>query len=164
MRLADPIVCLAMVVVLGACSAQKDGSPAPSPTAEPAGLVLGQCVRLAGDTPQSPSLDTVDCTSPHHGEVVLADEQFFEVDELPTQDQVAAAGDAACAQALQIYAGPAGQESGLQMSYTYPTQETWEQGDRHLTCIAIAYDMVTQTPSDIVGSIRAATPAPTPSG
>lgn len=164
MRIVGPIVCLAMAVVLGACSNQPDGSTAPSPTADPAGLVLGQCVRLAGDTPQAPSLDTVDCQAPHHGEVVLVDEQFFGADELPTADQVAAAGDAACAEALRVYAGPSGQEAGLRMSYTYPTQDTWEQGDRHLTCIAIAYDMFKQTPVDIDGSIRAATAAPTPSG
>ena len=156
-----PLALIAAAAVLGGCSsggASADSSPSADP--DVASLALGDCVRMvqgidtSGNETQS-SLEVADCAKNHHGEVVLADGQFFTSDkDLPADEQLVAKSEAACAQAMYDYTGHKLEDTSFRMSYLYPTDASWATGDRKLTCIAWAYDEDFGSVAEVTGSIR----------
>ncbi len=115
-----------------------------------------QSVDLEGN-PASTSLETADCADNHHGEVVLADEGFFApFDQMPADADLVAKSEAACAQAMYDYTGRKLEQTSFRMSYLYPTTDTWDSGDRKLTCVAMAYDEEFGSLAEGTGSIHQA--------
>ncbi|KHO24991.1 septum formation family protein [Mycolicibacterium setense] len=93
----------------------------------------GDCLTEIPDSSRVLYLKTVTCDQPHKGEV-------FAVLPLPDGDFP---GDAAvvkyadkCGPALTEYAPNANSESGIQLFVLYPTADSWQRGDRTVTCIA----------------------------
>ena len=96
-------------------------------------LAVGDCLTEIPDSSRVLYVKTVSCDQPHKGEV-------FAVLPLPDGDFP---GDAAvvkyadkCAPALDEYAPNANSESGIQLFVLYPTADSWQRGDRTVTCIA----------------------------
>ncbi len=93
----------------------------------------GDCL---GDIPDSSRVlyvHTVTCDQPHKGEV-------FSVLTMPDGDFP---GDAAvmkytdqCRPALTDYAPNAANETAIKLFVLYPTSDSWQRGDRAVTCIA----------------------------
>ncbi|MGV0811322.1 septum formation family protein [Mycolicibacterium boenickei] len=93
----------------------------------------GDCLAEIPDSSRVLYVKTVSCDQPHKGEV-------FTVLQLPEGNFP---GDAAvvkytdkCAPALAQYAPDATEESGIQLFVLYPTADSWQRGDRTVTCIA----------------------------
>ncbi len=94
---------------------------------------MGDCLsEIPGDT-RVLTVKTIDCAEPHAGEV-------FAVLQMPGGDFP---GQAAidtyadkCSPELASYAPSAMTDDTVQLYVLYPTAETWEQGDRAVTCVA----------------------------
>lgn len=153
-----------LAAVTTGCSSGEPAASATSPSTtatSTAAQQTGDCIRLimavdlAGGSHDS--TETVECDTKHHGEVVLADPQFFSGDEeLPGEDELALRTDAVCADAMETYSGKRPEQTSYRMMVLYPSEATWEGGDRSLTCIAVAYDMEFDAFAEVEGSIRAA--------
>jgi hypothetical protein len=94
---------------------------------------MGDCLsEIPGDT-RVLTVKTIDCAETHAGEV-------FAVLQMPGGDFP---GQAAidtyadkCSPELASYAPSAMTDDTVQLYVLYPTAETWEQGDRAVTCVA----------------------------
>jgi hypothetical protein len=94
---------------------------------------MGDCLsEIPGDT-RVLTVKTIDCAEPHAGEV-------FAVLQMPGGDFP---GQAAidtyadkCSPALASYSPSSMLDDSVQLYVLYPTAETWDQGDRAVTCIA----------------------------
>ncbi|OBJ91331.1 septum formation family protein [Mycolicibacterium conceptionense] len=93
----------------------------------------GDCLTEIPDSSRVLYVKTVSCDQPHKGEV-------FAVLQMPDGDFP---GDAAvvkyadkCGPELSRYAPDANSESGVQLFVLYPTADSWQRGDRTVTCIA----------------------------
>lgn len=94
---------------------------------------IGDCLsEIPGDT-RVLTVKTIDCAETHAGEV-------FAVLQMPGGDFP---GQAAidtyadkCSPELASYARSAMTDDTVQLYVLYPTAETWEQGDRAVTCVA----------------------------
>lgn len=93
----------------------------------------GDCLKEIPDSSRVLYVNTVTCDQPHKGEV-------FAVMPMPDGDFP---GDAAvvkytdkCAPALAGHAPGAAGDPGITLFVLYPTADSWQRGDRTVTCIA----------------------------
>jgi Septum formation len=93
----------------------------------------GDCLAEVPDSSRVLYVKAVGCDQPHKGEV-------FAVLPLPDGDFP---GDAAvvkytdkCAPALAEYAPDAIEDPDIQLFVLYPTADSWQRGDRTVTCVA----------------------------
>lgn len=94
---------------------------------------VGDCLsELPGDT-RVLTVQTIGCEEPHAGEVFavlqMPDGAF------PGQPAIDAYADK-CSPELARYSPPAMEDDSVQLYVLYPTEETWADGDRAVTCIA----------------------------
>jgi Septum formation len=94
---------------------------------------VGDCFAEIPDSARVLTIKTVDCEQSHAGEV-------YAVLTMPEGDFP---GEAAieeyqtkCEPELAAYSPDAIADDSIQMYVLYPTAETWEQGDRAVTCVA----------------------------
>lgn len=93
----------------------------------------GDCLKTIPTSTRVMTVDTIGCDQPHAGEV-------FAVLQMPDGDFP---GHSAieeyqnkCEPALATYSPDAITDDSVQLYVLYPTEETWKQGDRAVTCIA----------------------------
>ncbi|MEU5883715.1 DUF4190 domain-containing protein [Spirillospora sp. NPDC047279] len=81
------------------------------------------------------SVKVVPCTSPHDGEVLASFR--LAVATLPTDAQMSKLASAGCKARVgtRLNRDPAG--ASLATSYYYPTIQSWADGDRLVTCVAV---------------------------
>lgn len=96
-------------------------------------LSVGDCFNDPDDFNQVSDVEIVDCDESHDTEV-------FATYEIPgsTFPGVAALGDNAednCIARFKPYVGADYMDSSLNVSYFYPTDASWEQGDREIICV-----------------------------
>jgi hypothetical protein len=143
-----------LLIPIGGCSG---GDSEADPDASAASLATGECLNVVdGSDGDAASLSKVPCDQPHAGEVVLSAANFFAEDsELPSGDRLQSIADTACEDAMVSYSGQSSTQAGARMSYAYPSAETWEDGDRALTCIAVTLDPETGEITAAEGSLAA---------
>ena len=94
---------------------------------------VGDCLAEMPDGTRVLTVRTVDCAEPHAGEVfamlTMPDGDF------PGQTALEEFSDG-CGPALATYAPAAIEDPSVGVYVLYPTEETWTQGDRVVTCIA----------------------------
>ena len=94
---------------------------------------VGDCLAEMPDGTRVLTVRTVDCAEPHAGEVfamlTIPDGDF------PGQTALEQFSDG-CGPALATYAPAAIEDPSVGVYVLYPTEETWAQGDRVVTCIA----------------------------
>ena len=94
---------------------------------------MGDCLsEIPGDT-RVLTVKTIDCAEPHAGEVFAVLQ--MPGDDFPGQAAIDTYADK-CSPELATYAPSAMTDDTVQLYVLYPTAETWEQGDRAVTCIA----------------------------
>jgi hypothetical protein len=96
-------------------------------------IKVGDCLAEIPDSARVLTVKTIECEESHAGEV-------YAVLTMPEGDYP---GDAAieeyqnrCEPELATYSPGAMTDDSIQMYVLYPTAETWEQGDRAVTCVA----------------------------
>jgi hypothetical protein len=96
-------------------------------------LKLGDCITDVPTSTRVMTLPTVDCNSEHGGEVyavlTMPDGSYpgaSVIDEWQNK----------CPDELQSFSPEAMEDETVGVFVLYPTQETWDQGDRAVTCIA----------------------------
>ncbi len=109
---------------------------------------VGQCM----DFPEDAVAPTeVPCGEPHTGEIVgvhdMTDARF------PGDDAAYAAAEEFCLQAFADYVGIDFMDSELDMLYLYPTETSWDVGDRQIACWAEPIDGTPLTES-VAGAAR----------
>lgn len=96
-------------------------------------VTVGSCIADVPTSARVVTLPTVDCAAPHGGEV-------YAVLTMPDGDYPGAEAidewQSKCPDALAEYSPEAMLDDAVGVYVLYPTQETWEAGDRAVTCIA----------------------------
>lgn len=104
-----------------------------SDTVTATNVKVGDCLSEIPDGERVLTVTTISCDEPHAGEV-------FAVLTMPDGDFPGQAAVEAyhekCSPELANYSPPSLLDDEVQLYVLYPTAETWENGDRAVTCIA----------------------------
>ncbi len=107
-------------------------------------LDVGDCVDLAEISGPSDVVDRLprrDCDEPHDAEVYLIDDVAVDSDEYPGDASLTAAIEEQCTgRAFEDYTGGTFADSSLDYFFLYPTEESWDAGDRGFVCMAVSVD------------------------
>jgi Septum formation len=95
---------------------------------------VGDCLKEIPDNAKVFTVDTVECDQTHAGEV-FAVLMMPEGGDFPGQSAIDEYQNK-CEPALASYAPSAITDDSVQLYVLYPTEETWTQGDRAVTCVA----------------------------
>jgi hypothetical protein len=96
-------------------------------------IAKGDCLAEIPDSSRVLTVKTIDCAESHAGEVFAV--LTMPDGEFPGQSAIDDYADR-CSPALASYAPIAMIDDSIELYVLYPTQETWEQGDRAVTCVA----------------------------
>ncbi|OBF53372.1 septum formation family protein [Mycolicibacterium monacense] len=121
------VVVIAIAVVLFVVLVVREG------TVTATQVKLGDCLSEIPDGSEVRTLKTVDCAEPHAGEV-FAVLQMPEGD-FPGQDAMVEYANR-CAPELASYSPAAVTDDTVRLFVLFPTDETWSDGDRAVTCVA----------------------------
>jgi hypothetical protein len=115
-------------------------------------LGIGDCLNeTAAEGDEVFSVPVVDCESPHDyevfGEATLADAAEF-----PGTDSTFEQADTLCYDLFAGYVGAAWEESALEYTYFSPTEQSWSEGDREVTCLV--FDPEAMLTGSVAGSGR----------
>jgi hypothetical protein len=113
-------------------------------------IAVGDCLNDNGVDDEVSEVPVVDCADPHDSEayasVLLPDGDF------PGDDSVETQAVAQCTDEFATFIGLDYAQSSLQLAYFYPTQTSWEQGDREILCLVV--DPAGQTTGSLAGASR----------
>jgi Septum formation len=94
---------------------------------------VGDCLTEIPDDTRVLTVQTVECEETHAGEVFAV--LLMPEGDLPSQAAIDTYADK-CSPKLASYSPAAMEIDSVQMYVLYPTEGTWAQGDRAVTCIA----------------------------
>lgn len=113
-------------------------------------IPVGACMdkaSLEGD--QVSRIETKECTKEHDVEAYAS--TSLSGDSYPGDDEITAQADEFCLAEFESFIGRAYQDSDLQFSFLYPTEESWASDDREILCLVIAPEPLT---GSLEGSAR----------
>jgi hypothetical protein len=96
-------------------------------------IKVGDCLKEIPDDTRVLTVDTIGCEQSHAGEVFAV--LMMPDGDFPGQPAIEKYADK-CSPELESYSPEAITDDSVQLYVLYPTAETWEQGDRAVTCIA----------------------------
>lgn len=97
-------------------------------------LSVGDCLSdLSGS--MFATLPVVPCSEPHEGEVYALFDVSLDGITYPGEDAIIDEAEQGCDSRLQNYAPSAYRDSGVEIFYLYPSEDTWSFGDREVVCI-----------------------------
>jgi len=108
-------------------------------TVQATNIKTGDCIaETPADGANVTRLPKVSCDEPHEGEVYA----MIRVsgDTFPGQAAMRREYQQRCLSALDAYAPDAANDPDISSFLLYPSQETWDQHDRDVACIAITHD------------------------
>ncbi|MWV51229.1 hypothetical protein GRS96_18320 [Rathayibacter sp. VKM Ac-2803] len=99
-------------------------------------LRVGDCLNdeLSETATEVTDVPTVPCTEPHSYEV-FQNVTMAEADEYPGETATTDQAETECSAAFDGFVGLSYEESQYDFSYYYPTQESWDGGDRTINCL-----------------------------
>jgi Septum formation len=108
-------------------------------TVEATDVQVGDCIETTpGDNAKVKTLPKVSCDKPHEGEVYAL--LPVSGNTYPGQTSLQDEYEKKCESALGTYSPKAAADSAYQIYLLYPTQQTWDQGDRRVACVTITAD------------------------
>jgi len=123
------VALLVVAIVLVAVSDSGD-------TVKATAIKIGDCINTpSSDTENVASLPKIPCDQPHEGEVYAMNR--VPGDEFPGQTALEDIHQAQCLADLETASPNAAADPNVDVSILYPTQETWDIGDRDVVCIAV---------------------------
>lgn len=105
---------------------------------------VGDCVVTEDIPDEVTEIPTVDCGEAHDAQVVGK----FDLDDgdFPGLDAVQAAAEEGCVTEFESFVGVTYADSSLNVSYVYPTEQTWDQADdREVLCFAVSAEDATES-------------------
>ncbi len=153
-RIAGIALAAALGTVLGGCSLvggalDQLAGRAPADDSSVFSIKVGDCFTepVAATDGTVSEIEIVACGSAHDDEaiasILLTDAEFPSLSAIEDK-----ADDACLARFLDFTSAPANYDGSLNFSYFYPSQESWDEGDREILCYA--FDMEGTT----VGSLK----------
>ena len=100
------------------------------------------------------SIPVVPCAEPHASEVFKA--FFLHGSEYPGERSIFDEADTTCETAFEGYVGIPYADSAMSISYYTPTEASWNNGDREVSCILYEWDVEAEAGVSIVGSLEGA--------
>lgn len=101
---------------------------------------VGDCIQMPADTTEVVSVEGVPCTTPH-GAQAFAEFKLPDLPAFPSDDEMIELAGRGC---LGYWAGAIGttyqSDRSLDMTFWSPTQASWAQDDRVVTCFVISAD------------------------
>jgi Septum formation len=94
---------------------------------------VGDCLKEIPGSTRVLTVDTIGCDQPHAGEVFAV--LMMPEGDFPGQSAIEEY-QTKCEPELSSYAPDAITDDSVQLYVLYPTEETWKQGDRAVTCVA----------------------------
>ena len=114
---------------------ERDASGSPTAENDDAdvfSIKVGDCLNDATASGTVTTAPIVPCSQPHDSEayksILMKDGDF------PGEDAVKAQADQGCADAFPDFVGIAYDDSNLNISYYFPTSDSWANGDREILC------------------------------
>ena len=95
-------------------------------------LQVGDCLNDAPAAETVETIPTVPCTEPHDSEIYAS--IIMTGDTFPGTDAVIAEADTACLDAFEGFVGVSYADSLYYYSSYFPTEGSWEGGDREILC------------------------------
>jgi hypothetical protein len=150
---------LALVgMVLAGCSLLSPNAahptPSPSSTVKVMSLDIkvGDCLDDATVGSETATAQLVSCDGPHDSETFA---EFTMKDaKYPGDDAVQSQAQADCSgTAFAQFIGIASSDSTLQVSYYFPTSDTWQGGDRTISCTVYQIDQAGK-PLQTTGTLK----------
>jgi hypothetical protein len=101
---------------------------------------VGDCIQMPSDAGEVVSVEGVPCTTPH-GAQAFAEFTLPDLQAFPSDDEMITLAGRGC---LEHWAGAVGttyqSDRALDMTFWSPTQPSWDQDDRMVTCFVISSD------------------------
>ena len=113
-------------------------------------IKVGDCLNDGGVDGEVSEVPTVDCAEPHDSEAYKS--IIMEDGDYPGEDAVLSQADTDCNAAFTDFVGVTYDESVLTFAYYYPTEASWEQGDREILCLI--YDEAGKTTGSLAGAAK----------
>lgn len=107
------------------------------PTSSVLDLYVGQCIQNPGEGTVY-DVENAVCTTEHWGEVFHV--TTITSSQMPSEDDMNDMASDACIDAFEAYVGRPYDESDLDITWYFPTRESWADGDRTIQCIATRTD------------------------
>lgn len=121
----------------GADDAKRDassGEVTESAAASVFSLEVGDCIAIPdADQMLVEQLDAMPCDQPHDAEIYA--EQTLA--KLPEEADLETLAGTFCLAEFEPFVGLAYEESVLEVTYLYPTEDSWAQGDDVLQCVVV---------------------------
>jgi hypothetical protein len=152
-------------MALSACSTIDEvfGDDTNEPDRDPSGVVtaraddadifsleVGDCIS-AFDAGEVASVSVIPCTDSHEMEI-FARFQIDE-DEFPGDEETGTIANDGCVEEFEAFIGVPYNQSELFVSYLYPNEDTWGNGDREVLCTV--YELGdNDKPLEVTGSLQ----------
>ena len=139
MRVRSVIPAVTTLVALAACTPDVPAND----------LAVGECVEdgdAFADEANVLEVPTIDCDELHLYEV-FALPNYPDADEYPGDDTVEQESQDLCLDAVEGYVGVPAEQADYQVRAVYPSQDTWDAGDRVVICLL-------ESPEPAEGSAR----------
>lgn len=106
-------------------------------------IKVGDCLDDATASGTVTTAPIVPCSKAHDSEAYKSITMADGDGSFPGQDAVKAQADQGCADAFPGFIGIKYDDSGLSISYYYPTADSWKNGDREILCTVYDKDKKT---------------------
>lgn len=113
-------------------------------------IEVGDCLNDGNLEGEISTVPTIDCAEPHDSEAyasIIIDDGPY-----PGEDAIFEQADADCVAEFNTFVGVNYDESVLNFSYYFPTEGSWENGDREILCLI--YEDGTKTVGSLAGAAR----------
>jgi hypothetical protein len=114
-------------------------------------LAIGDCFNNLPDSESVSSVGVVDCATSHDYEV-YSEGSIADADAFPGDDSVSTDADNICFNSYEAFVGVSYDESTLDYSYLLPTEDSWANGDRLVSCLI--FDSNGPTTGTLAGAAR----------
>ncbi|MDR1449181.1 MAG: septum formation family protein [Propionibacteriaceae bacterium] len=134
--LALGLPALAACSIFNGASRDSDGQITEAGDVDAFQLAVGDCLILADLADTITSVPAKPCSEAHDGEVIKLITVQSISDGVYDEAVVTEEAETGCEAAMGEVVGPNWVETGLSWTYLYPTDESWETGDREIVCMA----------------------------
>jgi hypothetical protein len=141
-------------LVLAGCSLLPGGSTggdtasnSPDEGDDVFSIVVGDCLNDADVAEVVSTVPIVDCAEPHDSEAYYAED--LPDGDFPGDDAISSSAEGICAGPFESFVGLADADSIYTYYYYSPTEQSWENGDREILCVAATDDL-----SQVTGTLK----------